>query len=152
MSRVWRRVRGASDDDDRQTRWWEERRAGAEGFAGYSASRPEAEPIVATAYPAGAGPRTPRRRVEVEPGGAVTIPAARRAALPGGPDGVGTSATRPSWVDPSEVDERVIYRRPNAVPLRPGRARPVAAELVDGTPVYRIYRPGRTRPAYSGGD
>jgi hypothetical protein len=28
----------------------------------------------------------------------------------------------------------------------------VTAELVDGTPVYRIYRPSRTRPAYSGGE
>jgi hypothetical protein len=151
MSRVWRRIRGASDDDDRQTRWWEERRGAAAGFAGYSASRPEAEPVVATAYPAGAGPRAPRRRTEVEPVDTASIPTARRPALPGGPDGVGTSATRPSWVDPSEVDERVIYRRPDAVPLRPGGARPVAAELVDGTPVYRIYRPGRIRPAYSGG-
>jgi hypothetical protein len=71
--------------------------------------------------------------------------------LPGGPDGVGTAGTRPSWVDPGEVDERVIYRRPDAVPLRPGGARPVAAEIVDGTPIYRIYRPGRIRPAYSGG-
>ena len=46
----------------------------------------------------------------------------------------------------------MIYRRPDAVPLRPGGARPVAAELVEGTPVYRIYRPSRTRPAYSGGE
>jgi hypothetical protein len=46
----------------------------------------------------------------------------------------------------------VIYRRPDAVPLRPGAARPVTPELVDGVPVYRIYRPGRTRPAYSGSE
>jgi hypothetical protein len=153
MSRVWRRMRGASSEEDRQSRWWEERRAAAEGFAGYSAARPEAEPIVAQAWPAGAGPRTARRRTEVEGGGYASIPAARRAALPAGSDGIGAAATGfPRWSDPSEVDERVIYRRPDAVPLRPGRARPVAAELVDGVPVYRIYRPGRTRPVYSGGD
>jgi hypothetical protein len=151
MSRVWRRVRGASDDD-RQARWWDERRAAGEGFAGWSASRPEAEPVVATAYPAGAGPRAPRRRTEVEPVGTASIPAPRRPALQAGADGFGPTTTRPPWVDPSEVDERVIYRRPDAVPLRPGGARPVAAEIVDGTPVYRIYRPGRTRPAYSGGE
>jgi hypothetical protein len=152
MSRVWRRIRGGADDD-RQSRWWDERRAAAEGFAGYSAARPEAEPVVAQAWPAGAGPRTARRRTEVEGGGYANIPAARRAALPAGSDGLGVAATGlPRWTDPSEVDERVIYRRPDAVPLRPGRARPVAPELVDGVPVYRIYRPGRTRPAYSGGE
>jgi hypothetical protein len=149
MSRIWRRVRGASDDD-RQARWWEERRAAAEGFSGYGAARPEAEPVVAQAWPAGAGPRSPRRRADLEPAGTASIPAARRAALPGGPDGIGTTPSPPRWADPSEIDERVIYRRPDAVPLRPGAARPVTAELVDGTPVYRIYRPNRTRPAYSG--
>ena len=51
------------------------------------------------------------------------------------------AAGTPRWADPGEVDERVIYRRPDAVTLRPGGARPVTAELVDGQPVYRIYRP-----------
>ena len=74
-----------------------------------------------------------------------SIPAARRPALPAGPNGVGGGRRPPSWADPGEVDDRVIYRRPDAVPLRPGGARPVAAELVDGAPVYRIYRP--TGPA-----
>ena len=150
MSRVWRRVRGASDDD-RQSRWWEERRSATEGFSGYSSARPEAEPVVAQAWPAGAGARTVRRRTELEPAGQVSIPAARRPALPAGPNGIGTRPPTPSWADPSEIDDRVIYRRPDAVPLRPGGARPVAAELVDGAPIYRIYRPNRTRPAYSGG-
>ena len=44
----------------------------------------------------------------------------------------------------------MIYRRPDAVPLRPGGVRPVVPELVDGVPVYRIYRSNRNRPAYSG--
>jgi hypothetical protein len=111
--------------------------------------------VPGTITPAGPGPRTARRRTEVEPVDAVAaVPGARRPALPAGPDGVGvTSGVPPSWSDPGEVDDRMIYRRPDAVPLRPGRARPVAAELVDGVPVYRIYRPPRTRPAYvAGGD
>ncbi len=45
----------------------------------------------------------------------------------------------------------MIYRRPDAVPLRPGGARPVQAELVDGVPVYRIYRPRPTQVAYGPG-
>jgi hypothetical protein len=152
MSRMWRRMRGATDDDDRQSRWWDERRAAADGFGGYAAARPEAEPVVAQAYPAGAGPRTPRRRTEVELAVPPTLAAARRAALPAGPSGIGTGGgLPPHWSDPGEVDERVIYRRPDAVPLRPGGARPVAAELVDGVPVYRIYRSTRTRPAYASG-
>ena len=43
----------------------------------------------------------------------------------------------------------MIYRRPDAVPLRPGGARPVQAELVDGRPVYRIYRPRAPQSVYS---
>jgi hypothetical protein len=153
MSRVWGRMRGASGDDDRQARWWNERRVGAEAASGYSAARPEAETIYAQAWPTGRGSRAPRRRTEVEAAGTTAIPAPRRRpALPAGPDGIGvTTGTPPGWADPSEVDERVIYRRPDAVPLRPGGARPVTAELVDGAPVYRIYRPGRTRPVYAGG-
>ena len=148
MSRVWRRVRGASDDDDRQSRWWDERRAAASGFAGYEAARPEAEVGSVAAWPAGA--RTARRRTEADGAGYAAIPAARRAALPAGAGGVGTASGGPRWADPGEVDDRAIYRRPDAVPLRPGGARPVTPEIVEGVPVYRIYRPGRTRPAYSG--
>ena len=107
---------------------------------------------MAQAYPAGAGPRTPRRRTEVDAPAQPSIPAARRPALPGGPGGVGGGWGTPRWADPGEIDDRVIYRRPDAVPLRPGAARPVTPELVDGVPVYRIYRPGRTRPAYSGSE
>ena len=150
MSRVWRRMRGGADDDDRQSRWWEERRAATDGVGGYDSVRPEAEPIVAQAYPAGAGPRTPRRRTEVEASAQPSIPAARRPALPAGSSGVGATGGGPRWADPGEIDDRVIYRRPDAVPLRPGGARPVTPELVDGVPVYRIYRSSRNRPAYSG--
>lgn len=150
MSRVWRRMRGGADDD-RQSRWWEERRAAAEGAGAYDAVRPEADPVVAQAYPAGAGPRVPRRHPGVEPSVQPSIPSARRPALPGGPNGVGYPPGDPRRADPGEIDDRVIYRRPDAVPLRPGAARPVTPELVDGVPVYRIYRP-RARPVYSGSE
>jgi hypothetical protein len=149
MSRVWQRVRGGANDD-RQSRWWEERRTSAEGVGGHDFVRPEAAPIVAQAYQTGTGAWTSRRRTEVEAPARPSIPAARRAALPAGPDGVGTGSGFPGWVDSGEIDDRVIYRRPDAVPLRPGGARPVTAELVDGVPVYRIYRSTRNRPAYSG--
>jgi hypothetical protein len=149
MSRVWQRVRGGANDD-RQSRWWEERRTSAEGVGGHDFVRPEAAPIVAQAYQTGTGAWTSRRRTEVEPPARPSIPAARRAALPAGPDGVGTGPGFPGWADSGEIDDRVIYRRPDAVPLRPGGARPVTAELVDGVPVYRIYRSARNRPVYSG--
>ena len=76
------------------------------------------------------------------------MPAARRPALPPGADGAGVrGGRRPLWDEPDVVDDRTIYRRPDAVPLRPGGARPVQAEIVDGVPVYRIYRP---RHAHAG--
>lgn len=52
-----------------------------------------------------------------------------------------TPGGMPSWSDSGDVDDRVIYRRPDTVPLRPGGVRTVQAEIVDGVPVYRIYRP-----------
>jgi hypothetical protein len=149
MSKVWRRMRGGPDDD-RQQRWWEERRTASEGVGGYSAARPEAEPIVAQAYQTGGAARTWRRRSEVEAPSRPSIPAARRPALPAGPRGIGAGSGTPRWADSGEIDDRVIYRRPDAVPLRPGGARAVTPELVDGVPVYRIYRSSRNRPAYSG--
>ena len=77
----------------------------------------------------------PRRRTEVEPRG--TGRASRRRAgrrCRAGRTGSAPRRPSPRWADPGEVDDRVIYRRPDAVPLRPGGARPVAAELVDGMP------------------
>ena len=153
MSRVWRRVRGGADDDG-QSRWWEERRSAAEGVSGLRrrAARGGAGRGARRTRPAPAA-RTPRRRTEVER--ARRGRASRRRAGRRCPADRAASARRlgrrPRWADPGEIDDRVIYRRPDAVPLRPGGARPVTAELVDGVPVYRIYRPSRTRPAYSGG-
>ncbi|MDN5751220.1 MAG: hypothetical protein L0H64_22400, partial [Pseudonocardia sp.] len=143
MSRVWQRVRGA-EQDDRQTRWWDERRGAAAGASFPEGGRPESQPgarVRATAE------RVTRPRTEIEtPAAPPLVPSARRPALPtGGGTGVGAARPTPSWSDPGEVDDRTIYRRPDAVPRRPSAARPVQAEIVDGVPVYRIYRP---RSAY----
>jgi hypothetical protein len=150
MARAWTRLRGAGVQDERQTRWWDERRGAAGSYGAPAGVRPEAEPgarVRATAE------RVPPRRAEVEPASEpVLVPAARRPALPpGGGSGAATGASPPSWSDPGEIDERVIYRRPDAVPLRPGGARPVEAEIVDGTPVYRIYRSRSPQTVYTPG-
>jgi hypothetical protein len=153
LSRTWQRLRGGPEED-RQSRWWDERRGAWAGAGPSGGARPEAEQWAATRVPAsGPGARSARRRAEDAPPSAPeVIPAARRPALPAGPGGAGVDgAGMPRWSDPGEVDERVIYRRPDSVPLRPGGARPVQAELVNGVPVYRIYRPRTAapqRPAY----
>ncbi|GAA1879529.1 hypothetical protein GCM10009836_71130 [Pseudonocardia ailaonensis] len=142
MSRVWHRVRGA-EPEDRQGRWWSERHGSGPG-SDPDAVRPEAEYATyqATATAAGPGARTPRRRAEVA-GGSASIPAARRPALPaGGSTAAAASGGIPSRSDPGEIDERVIYRRADSAPSRPVRR--VNAELVDGEPIYRIYRPTGT--------
>ncbi|WP_232661376.1 hypothetical protein [Pseudonocardia sp. TRM90224] len=145
MSRVWQRVRGGPTED-RQSRWWDERRGAAEGAGGIDGARPESEAVGRVSVRA---TRVPRQRTEADVPTPTLIPAARRQALPSGPEGGRVSqSARPSWSDPGEVDDRTIYRRPDAVPLRPGSARPVQAELVDGVPVYRIYRPRPTQSAY----
>jgi hypothetical protein len=139
MSRVWQRMRGGPEED-RQSRWWDERRSGT-GGAGYSGNRPEAEPVARV--------RATAERVEPQRAGVgpapepALVPAARRPALPAGSSRPG--GRPPGWAEAGEVDDRSLYRRPDSVPLRPGGARPVQAEIVDGVPVYRIYRP---RPAY----
>ncbi len=154
MSRVWLRMRGGPADD-RQSRWWDERRDAGQAHGYPDGARPESEPGMRVPAPAGPGARPVRKRTEIEPKPAPTLaPAARRPALTAGPGGVGGGTGMPGWAEPGEVDERVIYRRPDAVPLRPGGARPVQAELVDGVPVYRIYRPRTARteagPRWSG--
>jgi hypothetical protein len=159
MSRMWQRMRG-SEVDDRQSRWWSERQHGAAGGFGHpDGDRPEAAPGVR--IPVQATASTVRRawstgaasRAEDPP---VRTPLATpgRHALPAGPDGFGPDPGPPHWsdrdgVDAAEADDRVIYRRPDALPLRPGGARPVPAELVDGETVYRIYRPGARRTVYA---
>jgi hypothetical protein len=147
LSRVWQRVRGAPTDD-RQTRWWDERRSAVPGPGEPGGSRPESEPGLRVSASAVDVPAPRRRRPE--PPSPELVPAARRPALPSPPaDGV-ADGDLPGWADAGEVDDRVIYRRPDAVPLRPGGVRPVQAAIVDGVPVYRIYRP-RPDASYSPG-
>ena len=112
-------------------------RVGAGGGAGVPGRRRTA---------GAAAPDRGRRARAAEHPGCPPSGAARRAGR--GRRRLGDTALGGS----GEIDDRVIYRRPDAVPLRPGAARPVTPELVDGVPVYRIYRPGRTRPAYSGSE
>ncbi|SHK82363.1 hypothetical protein SAMN05443637_112206 [Pseudonocardia thermophila] len=145
MARVWQRLR-AAPADDRQTRWWEERRAAAESRREWAGARPESE--------SAARVRATTTRVSPDPASAATdaqaVPAARRAALPAGSGSSPRPApASPTWEDPGEIDDRTIYRRPDAVPLRPGGARPVDAEIVDGVPVYRIYRPRPSQQVYT---
>ena len=156
MSRVWQRLRG-SELDDRQTRWWSERQRGAVG-AGHP-DGPVRRPRPACA----SRPRPPRPRSGGRPAAARrprTRPRAPRclAAAAAGPAGRAGRArpTRRLRAGPTgtasdvgEIDDRVLYRRPDALPLRPGGARPVPAELVDGETVYRIYRPGSRRTVYT---
>jgi hypothetical protein len=156
MSRVWHRVRGA-EPEDRQGRWWTERSGGGGQPLGERV-RPEAETVRATATDTratGSGARPPRRRSEAEPASSAALSAARRQALPsGGGAGARVAGGVPGRADPDGVDERGIYRRSDAE--RPP-ARTVEPELVDGVPVYRIYRPrssangaGPNRPGWSG--
>ncbi|WP_300015021.1 hypothetical protein [Pseudonocardia sp.] len=145
MSRVWQRMRGG-EPDDRQSRWWDERRGAAAGTSFTDGGRPEAQP--GTRVRATAERVVPARREVEAPAAPTPVSSARRPALPrGGGSGVGAAAAPPSWSDPGEIDDRTIYRRADAIPRRPGAARPVEAEIVDGAPVYRIYRP---RPAFDG--
>ena len=145
MSRVWQRMRGG-EVEDRQARWWDERRGTAAAPDVAGGARPETDTHVRVQAKA---TRVPRPRTEVEtPPQPTLVPGARRPALPPGGGGTGTNGRRvPLWGEPDAVDDHTIYRRPDAVPLRPGGARPVQPEIVDGVPVYRIYRP---RPARTG--
>jgi hypothetical protein len=149
LSRVWQRVRGTPEDtDDRQTRWWDERRGAMAAAGRPGGTRPESEPAMRVSTPAAdaQAPRSPSSESAPPP----LVPTARRAALPAPPDDAVTTGGLPNSGS-GEVDDRVIYRRPDAVPLRPGGVRPVQAEIVDGVPVYRIYRPRSDQTAFSSG-
>jgi hypothetical protein len=166
MTRMWQRVSGAggatSASDQRQTRWWDERRAGASGPGAYDdVDRPEtvSAQASATVIPEQnfAGGWRPNRRAVDGGGGAGEITSTQRQALtsgPGGVGGVGSGFPRGAGpgAEPGENDERVIYRRPDAAPERPRPQQPVQAELVDGVPVYRIYRARPVLPAYESRD
>jgi hypothetical protein len=158
MSRMWQRLRGpgaASEADDRQQRWWNERRAEAYRPAEPGLDRPESVHATATVVPEQryAGGWRPSRRSAAGLGSSGTgeVGATQRRALTGGAAGLGgVGGFYPRGADPLEVDDRVLYRRPDARPdTMPDRPRePVQPELVDGVPVYRIYRPRPVRPIY----
>jgi hypothetical protein len=154
MSRMWQRLRG-SEADDRQQRWWEERRADASRPPERGAYRPETVQATASVVPEqryAGGWRPSERGGQLDGPGAPAIGSVgSRRALGGGGGGLGVSGGfRPGGAEPGEVDERVIYRRPDALPDRP-RRQPVQPELVDGVPVYRIYRPRPVQPIYPSG-
>ncbi|MFP5019246.1 hypothetical protein [Pseudonocardia phyllosphaerae] len=141
MGRMWNRMRGPAPGEERQTRWWAERSSGT-GAGDGDAARPEAETV------AGPGART-RRRARPEPapaapvaGGPTRIAEPRRGALPAGASGrADTGSGVPGRSDPGEIDDRSIYRRTDARSRRAGEPAAVTPELVDGVPVYKIYRP-----------
>jgi hypothetical protein len=145
MSRMWRRMRGSDEADERQQRWWDERRTSAVAAAGGrpESSRAESATAAAPSDWFGSGRR---RQPEVSAADSSAIQPSRRA-LPAGTGGAGaTTGGWPGWSDPGAVDDRVIYRRPDSVIARAGAVRPVEPELVNGRPVYRIYRPRDRRP------
>jgi hypothetical protein len=152
-SRMWARMRG-SEFEDRQERWWDERRAAAAAAASAAGDRPEAEraaqpPSRARVTVVGSTP-TPVGAVAGATAGAAvgSTSAAERRALPAGPGPIRTSAASwPSSSDPGDADDRVLYRRPEQVAAR-AASRPIQPELVNGVPVYRIYRPRERQPAY----
>ncbi|MET0189813.1 MAG: hypothetical protein ABW212_12490 [Pseudonocardia sediminis] len=145
-ARMWQRMRGSGGDTaDRQSRWWSER-SGGTGDVDRDAVRPEAETV---AGPAGPGARSWRRRPAPPEAGRPTgvIAEPRRGALPvGGQSRTAGTGGFPGRTDPGEVDDRSIYRRSDS-PRRAGQPVAVSPELVDGVPVYKIYRPRAARTA-----
>ncbi|ANY06859.1 hypothetical protein [Pseudonocardia sp. HH130630-07] len=143
LSKVWNRMRGPVPGDERQSRWWDER-GGGTGPGSPDTVRPEAETV------AGPGARPWRRRAPAgarEPQANPVIPGARREQLPIGASGRPNTGPTPGRTDPGEIDDRSIYRRDAATPRRPGDPAAVTPELVDGVPVYKIYRPRAARTA-----
>ncbi|TDQ52629.1 hypothetical protein EV188_1075 [Actinomycetospora succinea] len=149
----------------RQDDWWSERRdaagGGGDGWRPEGSTPSRTDPTVAAA--AGADPAAPVRvdseRVgtragstpghDADPAAALAARTAAQRALPRGAGAVPGGAPRgdrdptPARAQISDAD-RSLYR---SVAAQTGEAggprRPVQAELVDGAPVYRIYRPSR---------
>ncbi|PVZ11138.1 hypothetical protein C8D89_104353 [Actinomycetospora cinnamomea] len=159
----------------KQDDWWSERRAA--GGAGGDVWRPEgstpprtdATPTAGDAAGAGAAPgplRVDSERVgpaaghAADPAAALASRTAARRALPRGAGAVpggdprGDRDPTPARAQVSDAD-RSLYRSVAARAAESGEAggprSPVRAELVDGAPVYRIYRPSRPVGAGSSG-
>jgi hypothetical protein len=166
VSRMWRRVRGEAEADERQGRWWNDRRADVDGPREPYAERPESS-VNQRVSPHSSRPTRSnpvrgsatvvsedgRRSDELGHGSRGAVEGSRRRALPAGSSHLGavgggySPGGYPGRADPSLVDDSLIYRRQAG----PDSARrdAVPAELIEGVPVYRIYRP---RPAYRGRD
>ncbi|MDF2976403.1 MAG: hypothetical protein K0S40_1131 [Actinomycetospora sp.] len=154
----------------RQDDWWSERRtAGANGGEGWrpEGSTPSRTDATPTPSSAGAAAAAGPVRVDSERVGAAATHAAdpaaalaardeaRRALPPGGavPSGTrrGDRDATPARAQVTDAD-RSLYRGVAAAGSGvSGPGRPVRAELVDGAPVYRIYRPSRPIGAGSSG-
>jgi hypothetical protein len=153
---VFGRMLGAGRAPDRQDDWWAERRTSAGGSWG-SGWRPEGTvPARSDAEPTTAvdgGPlRVDSERVGAgDPVAALAGRSAARRALPsGGSTGSPRGDRDPSPARVRSEADRNLYRSVAAgTGDSGGPRRPVEAELVDGAPVYRIYRP--SRPVGSGG-
>lgn len=139
VGRALSRFRGA--ESARQESWWAERRTGAAADAGW---RPEATGPATTGDGAagGAAPiRVASSRVADDPDPATRAADATRlvgarAALTAGPE----PATPRAAGQVATGSDRSLYRR---TAERSGEQRAVEPDLVDGAPVYRIYRPSR---------
>lgn len=161
VSRMWGRLRGASEQDERQTRWWDERRSDVSRPSDPHVLRPETVQAQAQARVVPeqrfAGGWRPSDRTAVNEGDAAAVTAPSRRALTGGQFRLGAANNYYpgggyGGAEHTTIDESVLYRRPDAVSDRP-RSQPVQPELVDGVPVYRIYRPRPVQPIYPyGGD
>ncbi|GAA4896920.1 hypothetical protein GCM10023203_59320 [Actinomycetospora straminea] len=158
---------------DRQDDWWSERRSAATGGGGWrpessAPSRTDASPA---AVDAPGGPvRVDSERVgaggapshDADPAAALAARSAAQRALPRGAGAVpgqtprGDRDATPARAQINDAD-RSLYRSVAARTGEPGAGglggprSPVQAELVDGAPVYRIYRPSRPVGAGSSG-
>ncbi|MHC1557972.1 hypothetical protein ACR9E3_03400 [Actinomycetospora sp. C-140] len=149
----------------RQDDWWSERRGAAtagDGWRPESTGPTRADPATADVATVAGPMRVDSERVgaggapahDADPAAALASRRAAQRALPAGAATTGTTAVpggtprgdrdpTPARAAVSDAD-RSLYR---SVAARSGDAggpqRPVQAELVDGAPVYRIYRPSR---------
>ena len=128
MSRVWQRLRGG-EAEDRQARWWDERR-GAGGGADGSGGAPARRPTTRVRVPAQARPghAVPAPEVEAAPRPRWCPPPVVRPCPPGA-DGCGRRAAvaRPLWDEPGRQSttarSTAVLTPCRCVPAAPARSR-----------------------------